>query len=477
MYELHGYTFYADLLFMKQSIRILAACILAASMLPACRTKPPGVSPWPVEQPSFINVPVSIYAVPFLQKAASLSPPEITSPGWPALLQEGCGFRYKYRFVRSGLRITCVNNDAAIVLSGNYQVAGSKSICAFGKQVSPWISGSCGFNPEPMRRIEISVRSQLRFLPGYTIQSTSAVDKINATDKCTVTLLNTDITKYITETIRLSALSFSATLDREINALTFPDLIRMSAAQLGGGIALNDYGFIRMNPAAVAISALNYKKDTLHITVGLTCFPLITSETNIRRPVKPLPPLDTGALTNGFAVNLHAAYDYSFITSHLNSMVKGKTLYAGGNKIMVNGISARGLDKHRVELKVIFSGRKSGVILLTGTPVLDVQRQVISIPDLNYNLSSSNLLLTLGKTFLNKRVVRTIRRKAILKIGTVVGENRLRLDSLLHRSISPNAYTTGSISGLKVTGLKITEDSLHLQIRTAGNLSVIVTGF
>src|SRR5262245_7245135 len=95
---------------------------------------------------SNINIPVKVVMTPFLAQAGILIPKEVTSDGWSQFLQTSCDFHYKYRFVPGGFSFNCINNQIQVKLDGTYQVAGEKCICAFGKQTTPWIGGSCGFD-------------------------------------------------------------------------------------------------------------------------------------------------------------------------------------------------------------------------------------------------------------------------------------------------------------------------------------------
>src|ERR1700742_4780761 len=105
---------------------------------------------------SEIDLPIKIAGRPLLAAADSIFPREFLSPGWPNYLQTSCDFRYKYRFVRSGFILHCTNNKVSIAMEGNYQVAGGKVLCPRGKPVSPWVMGYCGFDREPMRRVDIA---------------------------------------------------------------------------------------------------------------------------------------------------------------------------------------------------------------------------------------------------------------------------------------------------------------------------------
>src|SRR5712672_3218982 len=110
---------------------------------------------------SELDIPIKIAAAPILAKAEKLVPPEFTSDAWPEFMQPLCGFRYKYRFVRTGLQVSCINNLFSIRFGGNYQVSGSKCLCTAGIPVTPWISGNCGFPPQPLRKVNMMLSSNL----------------------------------------------------------------------------------------------------------------------------------------------------------------------------------------------------------------------------------------------------------------------------------------------------------------------------
>ena len=181
-----------------QSMKYLFVCSLTAlflSIISCAPSRKPLVAPVTI-----IHVPDSLPALPsseiditlkapgrlVLAKADSVVPRQFTSDSWPNYLQPSCDFRYKYRFFRSGLTITCVNNMIGVHLTGTYQISGGRCLCTLNKPVSPWVSGSCGFGNEPLRRVNINISSQLSFLPGYRIVTASKAGKLDAIDKCSV---------------------------------------------------------------------------------------------------------------------------------------------------------------------------------------------------------------------------------------------------------------------------------------------------
>src|SRR5689334_17885673 len=168
-------------------------------------TTPPAASRMlPALPSSQINIPIKVYMKPVLALMDTMTAKSFTNDKWPNYTQSSCDFRYKYNFLRGPFSFTCVNNKVNISFRGNYQIAGSRSVCAFDKQVSPWVNGSCGFGSEPMRRVDVNITSTLTLLPNHQVLTATHLDKVNAFDKCEVTLLANDMTPQVMDSIKSS---------------------------------------------------------------------------------------------------------------------------------------------------------------------------------------------------------------------------------------------------------------------------------
>jgi hypothetical protein len=151
---------------MKHFIPVVALliCITACNSSKKVTIQPTaetGARLLPALPSSIINIPFKIYMKPLLAMMDSGTAKEFTNDKWPNYTPSGCDFRYKFRFVRSPFNFSCVNNKVTIGFRGNYQIAGSKTVCTFDKQISPWVNGSCGFGNEPLRRVDLNISSTL----------------------------------------------------------------------------------------------------------------------------------------------------------------------------------------------------------------------------------------------------------------------------------------------------------------------------
>ena len=267
---------------------------------------------------SELDIPVKIAAAPILRKAEKMVPAEFTSDGWPEFLHPSCDFRYKYRFIRTSLQISCINNIIGIHFGGNYQVSGSKCLCTAGIPVTPWISGNCGFQPQPLRKVNMSLSTNLQILPNYSIRTTTTINQVQPVDKCEVSVFSSDITQLVMDSIRSSLVTFSTAMDQTISGLSFTKFVNQIRDSSYRKISISNYGYLLLNPASVRIGQLNYVKDSFSISLGISCRPQLGSDpTNHIQVPQTLPALLQTESRNGFRIYLNMNYDYDFLTRML----------------------------------------------------------------------------------------------------------------------------------------------------------------
>jgi Domain of unknown function (DUF4403) len=426
---------------------------------------------------SEIDLPLKIAGRPLLASADSLVPKEFLSDRWPGYLQSSCDFRYKYRFVRSGFTVHCANNKLSVQMQGNYQVAGSRCFCALNKPVSPWISGNCGFDTEPMRRVDISFSTQLTFLPNYRLLTLSRADQLKALDKCTMSVFGMDMTQQILDSIRSSITGFCTALDQKVSGLNFSGALQQTTAKAWQRTAMGPYGYLTINPSDIRIGTLDYTRDTFHLSMGVSCRPELGSD-SINRFAKtpPLPPLRSGANRGGVVLYLSVRYDYSFLNKTLNDTLRNRSFLFKGNTVIIKDVALKGIGHHQVEIKIDFDGSRKGRIYLRGTPVLDTARQTLSVPDISYSLESKDMALKMARAILHNKIRRSLRGNSYLDLAALLKTNLPVLDTQLNRQMAPNLYSSGHVRQLKLIGLLAGDKTIQAQVFVNADLSVTGTG-
>ncbi len=429
----------------------------------------------PALPPSEIDLPIKIAGRPLLATTDSLIPKEFLSDGWPAYLQASCDFRYKYRFVRSGFTVHCVNNRLSVALQGSYQVAGGRCLCVNSKPVSPWASGYCGFDKEPMRRIDLAFSTQLNFQPDYRLRTASGLDQLKALDRCTMSVFSLDMTQQILDSIGSSVNSFCRTLDQTIAKMNFSGNLHQNATRAWQRTPIGPYGYLVINPTAMRIGTLNYVRDTFAISMGISCRPELSSDSTNPAKLPPLPPLESGGNRGGVTLYLPATYDYAFINKLLNDSFRNKSFDYQGQKVILKDMTVSGMGHHQIKVEVDFGGSHEGKFFVWGTPTLDTAKQELRVPDIQYELKSKELLIKLGKILFKNKIRSNVRGNSFLDLAALLKANLPTLNAQLNRSLAPGLFTTGEVKELKMIGLQAGEKAIQAQVFIKADLSVTST--
>ena len=453
--------------------------VLFAACSPAKKLTVPSVTislpdSLPALPQSEIDIPIKLAGKPLLAAADSLLPKEFTSQGWPAYLQPSCDFRYKFRFVRSGFNIRCVNNRISVGMECNYQVAGGRSICAGGKAVSPWISGYCGFDREPMRRVDLSFNTQFAISQDYRIRTVSGVEQVKALDKCTMSVFSLDMTNQIMDSIRSSINAFCRVIDAQATGLNVAGYLKQTA-KTWQKTPIGPYGWLVINPVAMRVGALNYVRDTFALSLGISCRPELSSDKSPARQF-PLPPLNSGGSRNGIMLYLPANYEYSFLTKLLNDSIAGKSFEYKGRQVIIKEVAVKGIGRHQLELRIDLAGSHEARIFLRGTPVVDTAKQALSVPDVSFSIESGDLMVKMARAILRGKIRRTVQGNSYLDLAALLKTNLPSINAQLNRSITPYLHTSGEIKQLKLIGLLAGENSLQAQLFIQAELAVTDTG-
>jgi hypothetical protein len=423
---------------------------------------------------SEIDIPIKIAAKPILAKAEQLVPMEFTSEAWPEYLHPSCDFRYKYRFVRTALQIACTNNTVMVRFGGNYQISGGKCLCTAGIPVTPWISGNCGFNPQPLRKVNMSLSSTIQFLPSYAVRTTTTINQVQPVDKCSVSIFSNDITQLVMDSIRSSLVSFSSALDQQVAGLDFSKQISTLKDSSFQKIPVGPYGYFMLNPSAFRIGQLNYKKDSFEISLGVSCNPQLGSDSvNHTHTPKTLPALFQTETRKGMRLYLNMKYDYAFLTHILHDSLYNKIFELKGRTIVVKDASIRGLDNHQIELRIDFVGSNHGSIFLRGTPTLDTAKQTLSIPNIQYSLEGEDLALKIAKSLFKNKIRNTIQGKSYLDVNAVLSTNKLTIDKILNRELENEIYASGRLKEARILAMLINEQGIQLQLFISGEMEVL----
>lgn len=431
---------------------------------------PRTLAPLPASE---INIPVKINIRPLLAVLDTMTAKEFTNDQWPAYTQSGCDFRYKYRFVRSPFTLSCINNKIDIGFRGNYQIAGSRCICAFDKQISPWASGTCGFGSEPMRRVDINITSNLTLMPNHQVLTTTRLNRLQALDKCEVTIMKNDMTKDVMDSIKASVETYTAVFDQFVQDINNNPLLQEWRKNGSRVMPVSSYGFLNLNPTQLRVGPLNIKKDTLYFTLGYNGFPHFSSDSNRLVNDAPLPPLNGSARSGGVVTYLDAVYEYDFFNKILNDSLRNKPFEVEGRTFVIKDVQISGDNSGKIRLDVAFTGNRKGVLHISGTPLLDTAAQVLSMPDISFALDTRDMLVNIAKNMFRKKIMKKLQDQSVLDFAALIRENMKAIEDRMNQQVTEWMQTTGSLRELKLVGLLPQKDHIQVQAKISADIVLI----
>jgi hypothetical protein len=345
------------------------------------------------------------------------------------------------------------------------------------KPVSPWISGSCGYGDEPLRRIAVSVSSQLNFLSSYKIKSFTRIDNLLAYDKCMVSLFSSDVTGLVVDSVRSSVTAFCSALDQAIAGMDFSKTFQQAFAQAYIKTPISKYGYLSVNPSIIRIGQLNYSNDTFNISVGVTCRPQLSSDSTNAKYVSVLPALHASENKNAVSLYLSADYDYAFLSKLLDDTLRNKVFDTKGKTFVIKQAAIKGIGNHQIEVRIDFAGSNRGRIYLRGTPVLDAPNQALTMPDITYALQDEDIALKIGKKLFRNKIKKNLQGKSYLDVAALIKSNLPILNAKLNNTkLSNGIYSSGVFNDIRIIGLLARDNTIQMQLYTNASIAIISTG-
>ncbi|OQP49094.1 hypothetical protein A4D02_29295 [Niastella koreensis] len=454
----------------------LLICISACNSSKKVTIQPAAETParlLPAMPGSIINIPFKIYMKPLLAMMDSSSPKVFTNDKWPDYTQSGCDFRYKFRFVRSPFTFGCVNNKVTIGFRGNYQIAGSKAVCAMDKQVSPWVSGSCGFGSEALRRVDLNISSTLTLLPNHQLLTSTKLDKINAVDKCQVTMMQNDLTNEIMDSIKASVESTCGSFDKFVQTLNNNAMLRQWRSGGSRVIPISTYGFLNLNPTELRVSNFNVYRDTLYFSIGYRGEPKFASDSQRLVTHAALPPISSSQYSTGINTYLDAVYQYSFFNKLMTDSLVNKPFEVEGRTFVIKDVNVNGTNDGKIQVDVSFTGNRKGVLHLKGTPQLDAEKQVLSMPDVTFALDTKDMMVNIAKALFRKKIMKSLANQSVLDIAALIEKNKKVIEARLSQQITPWMSSTGTFQEFRLMGLLPQKDYIQVQAYIRGTLMFV----
>jgi hypothetical protein len=141
----------------------------------------------------------------------------------------------------------------------------------------------------------------------------------------------------------------------------------------------------------------------------------------------------------------------------------GRSFEHEGERIQIRDVRLSGIGGGRVALGVTLAGRVRGQLYFTGTPRLDPVRHEISVPDLELDVGTAQVLVR-GYAWLRGVDLRDfLRERARLPESQAVARLRGLAESAIDRTLAPGVTLSARIHDLRAASVRTTSREIRLR--------------
>ena len=448
---------------------ILCSCGAILPEAPAINVQSAPVIVQPV---STVVVPIKINLTPYFKDTDKSIPKKFTGK------EENCeDVSFSYVFQRDPIVFKGEGNSILFDVDGKYSL--NINYCAkcsdlFSDKpqcLTPRLYVSCGTNGEAMRKVEVGYTTSIKLTPDFKLKANTTLRKFETIDPCKISVFKYNATELLKKEVTKVLKGLEDDIDKQIGAVDLKKEAEKAWKILAEPISLGSYGYFNANPTKIGFDNLKFTGTTATADLALILNPKLTTNLQVAKPLA-LPKLSEIPEINGFNITLDVIATYDSLSKIMTKELKGKELDLKGKKVIFETIEIFGASNQQVSLKIGFSGSKKGVIFLLGTPTFDQEKQMLSFPDLSFDLNTKSALLKSAKWLFNDKITDALRTSSIVDLKPHLLTLKQMVEKQLNTEVQPGIFLKGNIKELKMNGIYPNNETLILRINSIGGLSL-----
>jgi hypothetical protein len=427
---------------------------------------PPQESVLPPIEPSEIDLPITYSLQDAFAQAENAIP--LRHDAWDAwTFTEVDGvWAYEYSFWRDPLGLALNGNSLSLSLHGYYKARGGRRV---GGHVVTL--GSCG-DGEPPREITAGIATTFSFSPTWKLESkTALVGAINYPNQCDVTLLNFNVTHYIQDAVNPQIGSIPSAIDAKVSQYDIRPAAQTVWSDIQQPVKISESAWLLLSPELVRLGSLNGSGSSLNISVGMQAHPKIFIGNKPSPTTNPFPNLQSSLPASGFHIALEGQLSLDDASSALRKQLVSRRYPFGNRYVTITDARVYG-NGNQMVVQLGINGTVKGTLYFTGTPVFTSATgstpDVITVPDLDFSISTKNVLAKVANWLNHEGFRQSIAAEAKWPLTASVNEAKTQLQSALNQPIGTRAVLTGSLKALRPIGFYSTPTMLIARVCADG---------
>lgn len=383
---------------------------------------------------------------------------------------------FSFRLKRSPFRLNVTQQT--VTISANIEYSGR---IWYDPPIGPEIEVSCGTDHELPRRARLTVESTGELSRQWGLRTRTHVVRLtalsdSARDRCRLSFLRLDVTDRVLETTRVLLEEKLAAFDETVARWPVRKRFEKIWGDLQKPVRLADSVYLTINPSEAQVGKIGAIGETAYANLRLVAAPRVMTGPRPTLEKVPLPDLrmanDVG---RGARVLLDASFTYPVATAMLRKALVGRRLEHQGHRIRIRDVRLMGIGGGKVALRVQISGAVRGRLFFTGTPGYDPGTRQITVPDLDYDVGTAEILVR-GYELLSDIQLRDfLRAKARLPDSAVVRKlSRLAEDGMNRKLPARGTRLSGRIHQARVIAVHATASDIRVRALADADLTLSI---
>lgn len=460
--------------------RLAIVALLMACDRPVTIDAPPPVAAdsvvvpeLPPMLPSMVDAPIALTLGPALDALESAVPRRFGD--LDRRIRNPNNRRQHFAYEATRAPFTVALEDERITLGTVVHYAGR---AWYNPPLLPEMSAACGADGE-QPRLRARVQSTIALSPDWRLNTRTRLLALapyseSDRDACRLTSFQIDVTDRVIGGVRGVLRRELPKVDGKLAQWNVQERLARWYGLLNRPIQVTDSLWLLLQPGAVRYGGLELNDTAVIVDVRLFTSPtLVSGDRPVPKPVT-LPRFSEAASDMGDSARilLEARLDYSTVSDLLRKGLVGRTFSRWQRRVRIADVRLMPLGDGRLALGVRFDGALRGEGWLIGTPRLDVASGVLSVPDLDFDVATGDLLVR-GLEFLRTdAVLAQLREAAQLPLAGPLDALREKVQGAMNRELADGVSLFAELTSARVIQVAALPTALVARAETTGTIGL-----
>jgi hypothetical protein len=368
--------------------------------------------------------------------------------------------------------------EHTVTISANIEYSGR---IWYDPPIGPQIEVSCGTEDELPRRARLTLESTGEISREWGLRTRSRVVSLtplsdSTRDQCRLSFLRIDVTDRVLEMTRELLEEKLEHFDHAVATWRVRTRFEKIWNDLQKPVRLADSVYLTINPSEAQIGRIGAIGETAYANLRLIAAPRVVTGPRPKLEKVPLPDLRLATdVGRGARVLLDASFTYPVASAMLRKALVGRRLEHQGRRIRISDVRLSGIGGGKIALRVQISGAVRGRLFFTGTPGYDPLTRQITVPDLDYDVGTADILVR-GYELVNDVKLRDfLRARARLPDSSVVRKlSRLAEDGMNRKLPARGTRLSGTIHQAGVVAVRATVEEIRVRALADADLTLSI---